>query len=137
MKDKVLVLAQGDLCGSHQIPKPEVLRCQEKAQSSDSWKQFDQKESSNSIRTRRLVRVATPRPGVSKHAVHEPSVHDEDLPFLTKEFGNYSRLPNILNGSIKDKFVHMESVHVFVNESSHASWTELLSEPGAPQEHEL
>ena len=26
-----------------------------------------------------------------KYEVHEPSVHDEDLPFPTKEVGNYSR----------------------------------------------
>ena len=37
-----------------------VMR-QEKAQNSDSWKQYDQEESSNSARTRRLVRAATPR----------------------------------------------------------------------------
>ena len=28
----------------------------------------------------------------SKHEIHEPSVHDEGLPFPTKEVGNYSRL---------------------------------------------
>ena len=39
----------------------------------------------------------------SKHEAHEPPAHDEDLPFLTKDFGNYSRLPNILSGSIEDK----------------------------------
>ena len=65
---------------------------------------------------------------VSKHDVHESSVHDEDVPFLTKEAGNYSRLLNILNESIEDKCVDMENVHVFVNESSHSSWTELFGE---------
>ena len=119
------------------IQKPKILRRQEKAQSSDSWKQFVQKKSSNSTRTRTLVRVATPRPGVPKQATHEPSVRDEDLPFHAREFGNYSRLLNILNGSIQDKCVHMENVHVFVDESSHASWTELLGELGVLQEHEL
>ena len=43
----------------------------------------------------------------SKHEAHDPSAHDEDLPFLTKEFGKYSRLPNILSGSIEDTCVDM------------------------------
>ena len=73
----------------------------------------------------------------SKHEVHEPSVHGEDLPFPTKEAGNCRRLLNILNGSIKDKCVDMGNFHVFVNESSHSSWTELFGEPGGLQEHEL
>ena len=32
---------------------------------------------------------------------------------------------------------YMGNVHVFVNESSHSSWTELFGEPGGLQEHEL
>ena len=31
----------------------------------------------------------------------------------------------------------MVKVHVFVNESSHSSWTEIFGEPGGLQEHEL
>ena len=42
---------------------------------------------------------------VSKHEVHEPLVHDEDLPVPAKEVGNYSRILNIFNGSIEDKNV--------------------------------
>ena len=57
--------------------------------------------------------------------------------FLQKEVGNYSMLLNILNGSIEDKCVGMGNVHVFLNESSHSSWTDLFGELGGLQEHEL
>ena len=39
--------------------------------------------------------------------------------------------------AFKTNRVHMENVHVFVNESSHSSWTELPGELGVQQEHEL
>ena len=39
--------------------------------------------------------------------------------------------------ALKTKCVDLENVHVFVNESSHSSWTELFGEPGGLQEHEL
>ena len=39
--------------------------------------------------------------------------------------------------AFKTNRVHMENVHVFVDESSHAYLTELLGEPGVLQEHEL
>ena len=68
--------------------------------------------------------------------VHKPSIHDEGLPLPTKEVGSYSRMLNIFNGSIK-KWVDMENVHVFVNESSHSSSTELFREHGGLQEKEL
>ena len=55
--------------------------------------------------------------------------------FPTKEVGSSSRLLNILNGSIKDKCVDKENGHVFVNESSHSSWTELFGELGGLQEY--
>ena len=45
---------------------------------------------------------------VSKHEVHEPSTHDEDLSFLSKEVGHCSRLLHIFNGSIKDKCADIE-----------------------------
>ena len=60
-----------------------------------------------------------------------------DLPVPTKEIGNYSRLLNFLNGSIQNKCVDMENVHVLVDESSHSSWTELLGKHGGLQEYEL
>ena len=49
--------------------------------------------------------ASNPKTRVSKQATHEPSVRDEGLPFPTKEFGNYSRALDILNGSIRDKCV--------------------------------
>ena len=67
----------------------------------------------------------------------DEAVHDEGLPFPTKEVGNYSRTLNILDGSIKDKCVDMGDVHAFENENSHPSWTELFGEFGDLQEHEL
>ena len=74
---------------------------------------------------------------VSKFEVHKPSIHDEGLPFPKKEIGDNSRTLNNVDGSIEDKCVEMGNVHVFVNESSHSSWTELFGEFGDPQEHEL
>ena len=44
---------------------------------------------------------------VSKHEIHEPSTHDLDLSVLTKDFGNYSKLLNFFNESIKNKCVNM------------------------------
>ena len=36
----------------------------------------------------------------SEHEVHEPSIHDQDLPLAAKEVGDYRKLLNFLNGSI-------------------------------------
>ena len=62
-------------------------RRQENAQSSDSWKQCDQEEPSNSINSRTLVPASKSKNRVSKHEEHEPSVHDEDLPIFAKKVG--------------------------------------------------
>ena len=43
----------------------------------------------------------------------------------------------IFNGSIINKCVDIEHVHVFFNGSSHSSWTEIFGEPGGLQEQEL
>ena len=59
--------------------------------------------------------------------IHDPSIHDQDLSDPAKEVRNVSRILNYLNGSIKNKCVDMVYVHVFVDESSHSSWTELLA----------
>ena len=64
-------------------------------QSPEVAKQDDREVASYSTSTRKLVRTATPWTEFSKHEVREPSVHDEDLPFLTKEVGNCSRLLEI------------------------------------------
>ena len=97
------------------------VRRQEHAQNSDFWKQGDGEESSNSTCT-----GSESKNRVSEHEVHEPSVPDEGLPCFAREVGNYSKLPNILTRSIKNKCVDLVNVHVFVNESSHSSWTELF-----------
>ena len=65
---------------------------------------------------------------VSKHEVHKPSIHEEGLPFPTKNLGV---------ANIEDQCVEMVNVYVFVNESSHSSWTELFGELGGLQEQEL
>ena len=78
-----------------------LVRRQESAQSSDSWKQYDQEEASTLL-VQGDVYGQQFQEQSFKHEVQEPSVHDEDLPFSTKEVGNSSRLLNILNGSIKD-----------------------------------
>ena len=67
----------------------------------------------------------------------KPLIHDEGLPFPTDEVGNYSRILNIFNGSIKDTCVDMVNVHVFVNESSHSSGTKLIRKNGSIQGHEF
>ena len=71
--------------------------------------------------TRRRVRGSDSKNRVSKHEVHEPSIYDENPPSVTKEVGTYDRILNIFTGSIEDRCVEMENVHVFVNESSHSS----------------
>ena len=74
------------MCGSLQVPKPKGLRRQEKS-SSDSWKQFDQKESSNSTSTRRTVRPATPRPEFQNRQYTNHQCMTKILHFLPKDLG--------------------------------------------------
>ena len=84
---------------------PEVERSQvqrqENAQNSNSWKQCDRVESSNSTCTKRLARAT-----------------------FSLE-------------ALLGQCVVMEKFLVFVNESSHSSWTESFGEPEGLQEHEL
>ena len=93
MKDKVIIRVPGDLYGPPQNPELErsQVRQQEDAQSSDSWKQCDQKKASNSNSTRTLVRTATPRTGfqIMKYTNHQYMT--KIFHFLQKEVGNYSR----------------------------------------------
>ena len=72
-----------------------------------------------------------------KNEISKYAVHDRNLPISAEEVGNYRSILHVLNGSIEDTFFDMENVNVFVNESSHSSWTELFGEPGSLQEHEL
>ena len=74
---------------------------------------------------------------MTKHEVHEPSVHDEYLLFCAKEVGNYRSILHVLNGSIEDKYIDMVNVYGFIDGSRHSSWTKLCGEPGGLQEHEL
>ena len=68
------------------------MRRQKNTQNSDSWKQCDREESSNSTRTRKLVRAVTPRTEFQKNEVHKPSIHEEGLPFfLQKKLGITAR----------------------------------------------
>ena len=74
---------------------------------------------------------------LSVHEDHKSSIFEKGVPTSAKEVGNYSRILNICTWSVEDKCVEMVNVHVFVNESSHSSWTTLFGEPGGLQEHEL
>ena len=109
---------------------PEVERSQkrrpEKAQNSDSWKQFNQEESTNSVNTRRLVRAATPRTDFQnmKHTNHQYMT--KNFQISQKNLGIQTKIFNILNGTINNKCVDMGNVHVFVNESSHPSLDRII-----------
>ena len=138
MKDEVIILAQGDQYGPTQnldVERSQVRR-QENVHNSDSWKQGDQEESSNCTGTRRFVRAGTP-------TTEFQNMKYTNHPYMTKVFRLlqkneiFCRILFIFMGSNKGKCVDMENVHVFVNESSHSSWTKLFGEPGGLQEHEL
>ena len=58
--------------------------------------------------------------------------------FLQKKLGITAVHSTFFDGNMKDQCVHVGNVHLFVNESSHSSWTKLLfCEFGDLQEHEL
>ena len=108
----------------------------ENAENSDSWKQGTRRNLptlpvQGNLYGQRLQEQSF------KHEEHKPSIHDEGLPLLAEEVWNYSRILNIFNGSTEDQFVGVVDVHVFANESSRSSWTELFDELGSLQEHEL
>ena len=56
---------------------------------------------------------------------------------LQKKLGIIAGHSTFSMEAFKDECVDMENVHVFVNESSHSSWTEFFGEFGDPQEHEF
>ena len=99
MKDKVVILVQGDLYGPPK-GKCSKFRFLEIGRPGGIFELYWYKETCTGSDSNKRV---------SKHEVHEPSIHDEDLPFLTKEVGNYSRILDIFNGSIKDKCVDLEN----------------------------
>ena len=55
----------------------------------------------------------------------------------SQSFNAWPRSLNICNGSTEDQCISMGIVRVFVNESSHSSWTKLYREMGTMQEYEL
>ena len=89
MKDKVVKLAQGNVCRPPQSPEVEYsqVRRQENAKNSDSWKQCDQVEASTSTSTRRFLRAATPRTEFQnmKYANHQYMT--KFFHFLQKKLG--------------------------------------------------
>ena len=126
MKDNV---AKKKLVQTTQSPEVEYsqVRRQERAQNSNPWKQ---EVSSHSTSTKKLVQTETPRTELQnmKYTNHQ---------CMTKVFHFHSRTLNIFDGSYTDTCVDMGKVHVFVNDCSHSSWTELFGEFGDLQEHEL
>ena len=72
---------------SPEIERSQVRR-QENAQNSDSWKQGDQEESSNSTSTRRLCTGSDSKNRVSEHEDHKPWIHEKGFPILAKEVVN-------------------------------------------------
>ena len=65
---------------------------------------------------------------ITKHEIHEPSTHEQDLSVSAKEIGNVSKRRNILSASFQNKCIEMVNVHVFVDESRLSSWAELFGE---------
>ena len=129
---------QGDHTGTRRLVQitqnPEVersqVRRQENAQNSDSWKQDDQEESSNSTSKMRLVRTATPRTQFQnmKYTIHQYMTKISQ--FLQKKLGIAAGYSTFSMEALKTKCVDMENVHVFAKKSSHSSWTELFCELG-------
>ena len=127
------------LVGTTHNPEVECsqLRRQENAQNSDSWKQGDQEESSNSACSRTLVRAATPRTEFQNMKFTDNPYMTKVFHFLQKKFGITGGYSSLSMKHWRQKCVNMEIAHVYVTESTHSSWTELFGEPGVLQEHEL
>ena len=85
------------------------------------------RKSSNSTSIRKLVRAVKSKDRVSEHELHKPSIHDEDLPFSCRRSWELQQGTQHLHLKHKDQCVDMKNVHVFVNESSHSSWTKFLA----------
>ena len=89
MKDKVVTQVQGDLYGPPKDPEIECsqVRRPEDAQNSDSWKQGDQEESSNSAGTRRFPQAATPRTEFQNMKYTNHQYMTKIFHFLQKKLG--------------------------------------------------
>ena len=89
MKDKVVRLVQGNLYGPPKAQKSNVLKWGDRKmlKDSDSWKQCDKEESSNSTGTRRLVRAATPRTEFQNMKYTNHQYMTKVFHFLQKKLG--------------------------------------------------
>ena len=112
------------------------VRRQENTQHADSLKQGDRDESSNSTSSWKLVRAVNTKTDFQNMKITNHQYLTKGFSICAKEFGNHNLL-NICNGSNKDQCIDVGIVHVFINESSHSSWTRLFTEFGSFQEHEL
>ena len=72
-----------------------------------------------------------------KLAIHEPSIHEQDLSVSTQEIGNVSRQRDMRSAIVQNKCIDMENVHDVVDESPHPSWVGFLDEFGDLQEHNI
>ena len=71
------------------------VRRQENTQHSDSWKQGDREESSNSTSTRKLVRAVNTRTESQNMKCTNRQYMTKVFHFFAKEVGNYSRVLNM------------------------------------------
>ena len=113
------------------------VRRQENTQQADSWKQGDRRESSNATgfgKPERAVHARADFQNMKKITSYQWMT--KVFRYLQKEVGNHNRL-NICNGNDTDQRLDLGVLHVFVNESSHSSWTKIHRELGSIQENEL
>ena len=100
MKDKGSQTSTRRLVRTTQSPEIECSqeRRQENAQNSDSWKQGDQEESSNSTGTRRFVRAATPRTEFQNMKYTNHQNMTKVFHFLQKKLGIRAGRQRLHNG---------------------------------------
>ena len=84
----------------HQGQKSDILKSVEE--------QLQKRRDQSTFEFQKLSARCDSKTRVSENDIHNPSIHDQDLPIPTKEFGNYSSLLNFFDGSIKNKCVDME-----------------------------
>ena len=93
---------------SKEVECSQVMR-QENAQNSDSWKQGDREESSNSASTRKPVRAVTPRTEFQNMKYTNHQYMTKVFHFFAKEVGNYSRTLEALKTDVLVWRVFMSS----------------------------
>ena len=102
------------------------VRRQGNAQNSDSWKQADQEESSNSTGARRLVRAATPRTEFQNMKYTNHQHMTKVFHFLQKNLEITAGYSTCSMEASKTTCVEMENDHVFVIDSSHSSLDRII-----------